>query len=534
MANAALVACVANVFISILSTCLYYKLIWSLQPFRAFAVQLGALMQVFLCGVFICVLTWMGGTQQQSVHFIYWVELAFWLSLQDTLEIAAIDGLGSSNGDLAPVLQQAVVPLTLCLSMLVFGKRYSALHWAAALVVAGGITASYVPAANFDEPSSWAALFVASRVPQVCANVRCEWILRPPPSVRAVREKSCRGEAECGDRASEGRASEENVGEGHAGAERTDEGRTCEERIGNRRAGNRQAGDEQACAVHADEHRASSCVAGCVACCSSVFPIKALRSVVRAGFWTALLGLPINAFMSLLLNYCLARDAHILWEDYAGGARCLLGLNTSVAAASAASATSAGAHCDGRAGRAALAFLVPGVLFAVSEFHVVQTASAATYFVLMGVELPLQTAALSAPALMGVELASTWHHSLLWGMPCVALGLGGWALAERRAHCRQTRPLGTRGTDAHGLPTSRSMAHGVDDAESHIEDHTREHREALRATLSATRPMHQLKEVSLPVDAAHVDRPAQNGSTLRQPLISTVLSDTCKSSNENA
>ena len=49
MTTAALLACAANVVISILSTCLYYRLLWELGSFPAFAVQLCALMQVAVC-----------------------------------------------------------------------------------------------------------------------------------------------------------------------------------------------------------------------------------------------------------------------------------------------------------------------------------------------------------------------------------------------------------------------------------------------------------------------------------------------------
>ena len=60
-----------------------------------------------------------------------------------------------------------------------------------------------------------------------------------------------------------------------------------------------------------------------------------------------------------------------------------------------------------------------------------QQAGAAVYFLLAALQLPLVAAALSAPALMG-HLASTFHPSLLWGLPLTVSGITLWAFAEQR------------------------------------------------------------------------------------------------------
>ena len=60
-----------------------------------------------------------------------------------------------------------------------------------------------------------------------------------------------------------------------------------------------------------------------------------------------------------------------------------------------------------------------------------QQAGAAVYFLLAAMQLPLVAAALSAPALMG-HLASTFHPSLLWGLPLTVSGITLWAFAEQR------------------------------------------------------------------------------------------------------
>ena len=60
-----------------------------------------------------------------------------------------------------------------------------------------------------------------------------------------------------------------------------------------------------------------------------------------------------------------------------------------------------------------------------------QQAGAAVCFLLAALQLPLVAAALSAPALMG-HLASTFHPSLLWGLPLTVSGITLWAFAEQR------------------------------------------------------------------------------------------------------
>jgi hypothetical protein len=363
----ALPACTANVIISVLSTCLYYRLVWSLQLFPAFAVQLGAIVQVALCGALLCLLDCTGvapRAQQHAVSCARWLELAGWLALQNTLEIAAVDGLGSTNGALTPVLQQAVVPITLGLSIALLGRRYAALHWLAAGLVIAGIAASYAPTVSSgDVPWGAAALYVASRLPQSLANVRLEPVMHP-------------------------------THDGHAVGAADADPRSLTARVG-------------AKPPPRPYTRAAQ-----------------LRTVLRAGFWTALLGLAFNPMASLLLAFSRGHGVEVLLRDYRYGAACLAMHNVT------RDDPTLHGGCDGTAAQAAAAFAIPGVLFAVSEFHVVQTASSAAYFLLVALELPLQAAALAAPAVMG-DLASTFRPSLLFGVPLVVVGLVVWARAER-------------------------------------------------------------------------------------------------------
>ena len=364
-----MVVCVANVLISILSTCLYLRFLWALNDFPALATQMGALMQVIVSAALVCLLDAAGLTSaRQPITVWRWLELGCWFSLMNTLEIAAVDVLGSSNGSLTCLLQQAVIPLTLFLSTLLLNRRYAILHWLAASVVIGGIAATYAPmSGDTHVPLGWAMLYVGSRVPQSLANVRSEQLLTaaPPPPDAAARD---------------GRDVTEDITGVDVTALAPSAKRTADE----------------------------------------------LRDSAMAGMWTAAVCLVLNVPSSLLLGYARGRPAAELLTDYTLGVACLLGHNVTTD-----DGRYSRSQCDGTAAGAAAAFALPGALFALSEFQVLQAAGASTYFLLVALELPIQTAVLAAPWAMG-SFASSSHPSLHYGVPLVMFGIALWGLAERR------------------------------------------------------------------------------------------------------
>lgn len=429
-----MLVCVANVVISIVSTCLYYRQLYVLQSAPAFAVQLDAWMQVVVCGVALWLLEVCGlarRSKQAAISISRWAELAAWLSLQNTLEIASIDGLGATNGSLVPVLQQAVIPLTLLASMALLGRHYTPMHWGATGFVVGGIAASYAPAAASDVHRAgglrwqWALLYLASRIPQTLANVRCEAILLGRP-----QRQQCHAQEHDQSVASPPSA--------NADAAPSD--------------ASLDSGQASACAP--PSHGASGTAA------REVGGWDALRTVLRAGFWTALFGLAFNSLSSVVLAYAQGAPIGAVWADYRTGAMCLLDRTPN---ATVARRTGAGTGTGGRGGwaesgsgrsrcadaaGAVAAYALPGVLFTVSEFQVLQHASASTYFLLIALELPLQAAAVSLPMVMG-DLASELRPSLWYGIPVLALGLAFWAREEQRQRYTQlrTRPATSSGAE---------------------------------------------------------------------------------------
>ena len=350
--------CIANVVISVVATCLYYRQLWALNESPAFATQLGCAIQAAICACVLGALRMLGKSPsalRRRIPMRVWVELACWFSLQNTLEIASIDGLGPENGNLVPCLQQTVIPLTLVASAMLYGRCFSRRHWFAALLVIGGVALSYMPSA-ITEPSrvhwGWAVVFVVSRVPQSLANVRTEAALK--------LDKASQPELE--------------------------QDRRLEQSL-------------------------------------------ALDGIFSAGFFTALLGLLLNLPSSMLLAAARGQGALSVLDDYQRGSECLFNQLNETAQTNATDAASG--RCATAASAVAL-FALPGALFAVSEFQVIQRASAATYFLLSAFELPLQAAAVSLPFVMG-SLTSTFHESLLWGLPVMVLGLVAWAHAEHMA-----------------------------------------------------------------------------------------------------
>ena len=393
-AAVAVLVCASNVIISVVSSCLYYNELYHLSTTPAFATQLNAAMQCTICALGLYALHASGlapRSGEQKIALRSWFELALWFSLQNTLEIASVDGLGTNSGSLSALLQQAVIPMTLLTSALVLRRRYGLAHVVSAAVVTGGIAAAFAPSISTAGVSlAWVFVFIVSRVPQSLANVRSEQLLSPS----------------------------------HAPA--------IDERSG----------------VDASHGNAASWAG--------------LRTVLRAGFWTAWLDLLLNIPSSLLLAAAKGEDAFsYVLDDYRDGAMCLTqGHTTNVSASSE--------RC-GDAWSAVAVFAIPGALFAVSEFHVLQHTSASTYFLLVALSLPLQATALSMPAVMG-SYASPAHPGLLFGVPLIVFGIVCWAAAEWQAAKSEpdrlvATPVGSIGAepmvDPHAMlePASMSYMH---------------------------------------------------------------------------
>ena len=178
--------CLFNIVISLVSTCFFYSELYHLQSFPLFSNQLNAFISVVVPGVALIVMRaralrrgdswdWLGG-----VALWKWAQLGALFSLQNTLDIASIDGLGDRNSNLPPVFSQACIPVTMALSRLKLGKEYSIWHYVGACVVVGGILLSYLPLAvssSSSVPVGWACLFLMGRLPQSMANVQSEAVL---------------------------------------------------------------------------------------------------------------------------------------------------------------------------------------------------------------------------------------------------------------------------------------------------------------------------------------------------------------------
>ena len=345
--------CVSNMVISVVSSCLYYSELYHLSATPAFATQLNAGIQLTVCGVALSALHVSGlapRERETPIRLSSWLVLALLFALQNTLEIASIDGLGSSSGSLAALLQQAVIPITLLSLAVLLRRRYGLAHYLGAALVAGGIAAAYAPSISTASVSlSWVSVFIASRVPQSLANVRSEQLF---------------------------------------GSSRS---------------------------IDAPEHSHSP---------SDVTFWDGVRTVVRAGFWTASLGMIFNVPSSLIVAAAKGQDAFsTVFDDYRDGAECLFDGHTANLSASSD-------RC-GSAWTSVVAFALPGAFFAVSEFQVLQYTSAATYFLLVALQLPVEASALSMRAVMG-SYASPSRPSLLYGVQLIVAGILCWAAAERR------------------------------------------------------------------------------------------------------
>ncbi|OLP89125.1 Crt-like 3 [Symbiodinium microadriaticum] len=170
--------CAANCVVSIVSTCLYYSELHHLHDFPFFAAQLNAAIGALLSG---CLLTVMPkDSRASSCHLTYWFRLAALLSAQNSLEIVSIPRVG--NDDLPPILQQAVVPLSLMLSTAMLRKSYGTVQLMGSAAVVAGVLIGFLPSLFTSDRLGqirlvWVAVFLVSRLPQAAANVVAEGFL---------------------------------------------------------------------------------------------------------------------------------------------------------------------------------------------------------------------------------------------------------------------------------------------------------------------------------------------------------------------
>jgi len=323
------VVCAANCVISWVSTCLYYQELHRLGSFPFFTTQLNSSMGAILsaAGLLVARRFEPHNNCPQSLGIRRWLTISLLLAVQNTLEIASIQRMGNDN--LAPILQQASVPLTFALSALLLRARYRWTHLTGATVIVAGIFAGFIPVLLMHKAhvqGIWVAIFLVSRVPQAAAGVMSEGSLR--------------------DRS----------------------------------------------------HFAWA---------------------FRATLYTQVLGLPCNFLAALLLNVVAKPATGGVLQDYRGGVRCLFADDAG---------TSSSSLCPGAA-RAVLLFAVPGCLYTLSEFQVMQRTSAAVYFLLAALQLPVQDALLSVPAVMG-DLRSQFHPPMAFSIAVVAAGLSLYSCGD--------------------------------------------------------------------------------------------------------
>ena len=301
--------CALNCVVSIVSTCLYYSELHHLQAFPFFAAQLNAAIGAFLAGLWFATLP---KATEEVPQWQQWAALSALLALQNTLEILSIPRVG--NDDLPPILQQAVVPLSLVFSWQLLGRKYSKIQLVGAAMVVGGVMAGFLPSlwatGGRHVSAPWVAIFLLSRIPQAVANVAAE-----------------------------------SLAAGHQG----------------------------------------------------------LSWPIRATLYTQLLGLPSNFLAALIASFIWKGEASDVLQDYSGGFDCLL----------RGSGSCAGTWTS------VLLFAIPGMLYTLTEFQLLQVASATAYFLLAALQLPLQDLALSV---LNGSLAS-FRLAMLPAILAVALGL---------------------------------------------------------------------------------------------------------------
>ncbi|CAJ1348158.1 unnamed protein product [Effrenium voratum] len=152
--------CAINCAVSIVSTCLYYSELHHLHDFPFFTAQLNAAIGALLAWLWLSLLP--KDPSALDVPLRSWLWLSALLALQNSLEVLSIARVG--NDDLPPILQQAVVPLSLLFSWLKLGRSYTKAQLAGAVLVVAGVLAGFLPS----------LLASSAQIPQACANIQAE------------------------------------------------------------------------------------------------------------------------------------------------------------------------------------------------------------------------------------------------------------------------------------------------------------------------------------------------------------------------
>lgn len=304
-----ILVCAVNCCVSVVSTCLYYSELHHLHQYPFFSAQLNTAIGALLAGLW---LMWLPKDVETAavVPWQSWALLSALLAFQNSLEILSIPRVG--NDDLPPILQQAVVPLSLGLSWQLLRTSYTTVQLVGAMMVVAGVMAGFLPSlwtSGLQHVSlAWVAVFLLSRIPQAAANVAAEsWA--------------------------------ENQ--------------------------------------------------------------KGITWPLRATLYTQLLGLPCNFLAALTVSFFWKGEAAVVLQDYAGGFSCL---------------TEGEGACAG-ACRSVLLFALPGMLYTLTEFQVLQVASATTYFLLAALQLPLQDLALSV-----LNFSASFRPAMMPAILAVAMG----------------------------------------------------------------------------------------------------------------
>lgn len=134
-----ILVCTLNCVVSIVSTCIYYQELHHLHAYPFFTAQANSAMGALLAALGLC---FMPKTSSPRTSWQSWAWLSALLAFQNSLEVLSIPRVG--NDDLIPILQQAVVPLSLVLSCQMLQRKYSLVQLLGAVLVMLGVTRSWL------------------------------------------------------------------------------------------------------------------------------------------------------------------------------------------------------------------------------------------------------------------------------------------------------------------------------------------------------------------------------------------------------
>jgi len=380
-----------DLVISIVATCLFYQVLYTFESSPIFITQLNVTIATTLPGIYSIADRIIMQLRRRDYLLLQeeqttpprprpiviskwtYLVLGFANSFTNFLQVVGIQELGSDNSNLAVLIQQAVIPVAVILTVVVLGKKYSILGYLGMALVLGGVGIAYgIHIINKRVSTLGAAMLFCSCIPTAGANIIIENLLGE------MNEEPGRG-----------------LGYRHH--------HSSEVKIENSQdKSNDTEGSNQMHLLQNDD---------AISLAAKPRLVETMREIAGILFWENLITLLLNVPLSFAIHALLDSSKSSYATDIRDGIRCLF-----------FSQSDGGKKSCQFAPVYVLAFAPMGVLFIVMQYIVSVYVGATASFLMVALSLPIQNYFLASRFLMGSN-AGTFYLSEVYGLIVIIIGM---------------------------------------------------------------------------------------------------------------